>query len=285
MKLFQQTITGFDGLSPRDSMLRRGRLFARALLIVLVLSALKALVHALGLEFLSLTQLFATTIGGAIFILGFLLRGLLSDYKEAERLPGELRVALEAIHDDIVHFTGTGGWQCDATVVRGSLMAIAGHLRTGVKTDCLRQQMPLAEREVDRLSALFAELEGKGMPANYIVRLRGSQDQIRRTLFRIDHIQRIQVLPSAHILAQSLVTMVIALMLVLKTPGSPESALMFAVIGYLLVFVLLLIDALEKPFGDTEKSFDDVSLFHLREFEAKLGRLNAQGSQAERGTL
>jgi hypothetical protein len=88
----------------RAGLRKRFRLFLTVIAVVLVLSVIKAAVHWLGLEFLSLNSLFTSAIAGAIFIIGFLLSSVLADYKEAERMPTDIRVALEAIHDDVTCF-------------------------------------------------------------------------------------------------------------------------------------------------------------------------------------
>ena len=83
---------------------RRLRLFLNVVIIVAVLIAAKLAVHRLGLEFLTLDLLFSSIVAGTIFIIGFLLTSTLPDYKEAERLPAEIRVAMEGIHDDVESF-------------------------------------------------------------------------------------------------------------------------------------------------------------------------------------
>jgi hypothetical protein len=86
---------------------RKFRVFFVMAAIVLLLSVLKAGVHWFGLEFLTLNTLLTSGIAGAIFVLGFLLSSVLSDYKEAERIPTEIRVALDAIHGDVSSFAVT----------------------------------------------------------------------------------------------------------------------------------------------------------------------------------
>ncbi|WP_345894335.1 hypothetical protein [Lichenifustis flavocetrariae] len=82
--------------------------------------------------------------------------------------------------------------------------------------------------------------------------------------------QRIQFVPSVHILVQTLVVAIILLLLFLRTEGSPESALIFGAISYMFTYALYLIDTLEQPFRKGRMSLDDVSLFLLREFEDKV---------------
>src|SRR5215472_1729948 len=83
------------------SLRKRFRLFFN---VVAVLLVVKMGIHALGYEFLKLDSLFPSIVASAVFIIGFLLSSILPDYKEAERLPGDIRVALEAIYDDVLTF-------------------------------------------------------------------------------------------------------------------------------------------------------------------------------------
>ena len=108
------------------------------------------------------------------------------------------------------------------------------------------------------------------MPPNYVVRLRAEQSTLRRCVFRIYHMQRIQFVPSVHILVQSLIAFIILLLLMLKTEGSPESALIFGAISYMFTYALYLVDTLEQPFRKEQQPLDDVSLFLLRDFETKV---------------
>jgi hypothetical protein len=57
--------------------------------------------------------------------------------------------------------------------------------------------------EIDKLPAIFSELEKLGLPANYVVRLHSTQDILRRSVLRIYHIQKMQFVPSIHILVQT----------------------------------------------------------------------------------
>ena len=86
------------------SLRKKFRLFFTVGIIVLLLGGAKAIVHTFGLEFLDLNGLVTSGIGGAIFIIGFLLSSILKDYKEAEQIPTALRTAIEAIDGDLECF-------------------------------------------------------------------------------------------------------------------------------------------------------------------------------------
>src|SRR5512137_2926939 len=81
-------------------MLKRWHLTVKVLPLLLVIIGLKLLFHNLGWEFLTLSPLFTSLIAATTFLIGFLISGVISDYKESEKLPGELASSLEVIYDE-----------------------------------------------------------------------------------------------------------------------------------------------------------------------------------------
>ena len=65
----------FDAPSADLSFRKRFRLFFTVATVVVLLGGVKTAVHYFGLEFLQLNALLTSGIGGAIFIIGFLLSG------------------------------------------------------------------------------------------------------------------------------------------------------------------------------------------------------------------
>lgn len=136
--------------------------------------------------------------------------------------------------------------------------------------------------EIAKLTPIFGRLEGMGMAANFVVRLRSTQDVLRRSALRIYQIQRVEFVPSVHVLVQTLVFSIVVLMLLLKTEGDPASAILFGFISFMFVYALYLIRLLEQPFAKGHASVDDVSFFLLDELEARLRRAldNSAGRRA-----
>lgn len=258
---------------------KKFRLFFSVATIVLLLSAIKVVVHYFGFEVLELNRLLTSGIGGAIFIIGFLLSSILADYKEAERIPADIRTAIEAIQGDLQCFAADRP-EFDLAACRRILIAILDKLRTGLGHASDHKNIPPVLDEIDGLTPIFGRLEGMGMAANFVVRLRTNQDLLRRSMLRIYHIQRVEFVPSVHVLVQTLVLSIIVMMLLLKTEGDPASAILFGFISYMFVYALYLIRLLEQPFAKGHGSFDDVSFFLLNELEMKLRSMS--GDPAER---
>ena len=58
--------------------------------LILLIAILKYLAHEYQLEVMELNALFTSLVAGTIFLIGFLISGVLSDYKESEKIPSEL---------------------------------------------------------------------------------------------------------------------------------------------------------------------------------------------------
>jgi hypothetical protein len=69
-------------------------------------------------------------IGGAIFIIGFLLSSVLKDHKEAEHIPTALRTAIEAIDGDLECFAQTNE-RFNLAEARLILIGVVAKLREG----------------------------------------------------------------------------------------------------------------------------------------------------------
>jgi hypothetical protein len=79
---------------------QKWHLALKVLPVIILVIILKLLAHQFSLEFISLNPLFTAIVTANIFLLGFLIAGVLSDYKESEKLPGDLATSIETIVDE-----------------------------------------------------------------------------------------------------------------------------------------------------------------------------------------
>ena len=79
---------------------RRFAVMAKVCALVGGIAAIKIVIHYLGLEVISFNPLFSALVASCVFLFGFLLNGVLADYKESEKIPAEISSALELIARD-----------------------------------------------------------------------------------------------------------------------------------------------------------------------------------------
>ena len=76
------------------------RLLLQALPVAVAMIVLKWLYDLSPLRHLELSPLLTGVIAAEVFIVGFILSGTAADFKEAERLPGEVAGSLDSIADE-----------------------------------------------------------------------------------------------------------------------------------------------------------------------------------------
>lgn len=245
----------------------RWRVAGQTGLIVLGILAAKLLISAFSLEFISISPLFTSVLAGGVFVLGLIVAGTLADYKEAERVPAEMTAALTNIHDDCAAFKQAFP-DLDLERLERALVGIV----TAFHDDLGDQRSTRALEAIDDLNASFLEMDRIGVPATYTSRLRGEQGALRRSVLRVYHVQRTAFLPSAYLLIQSIVVIIITVLAFMEIEPTYEAVIILGFISFFFISLLRLLRLMDRPFHVEERTEDDVSLFLLRRFVDRLDR-------------
>ena len=248
---------------------RELRFLLRVGLATAVVVAAKVVVHLLSWEVISLNALFTGIIAANVFLMGFLLSGVLSDYKESEKLPGELSACLENMATET---EGIGLARPD--IDSGPTLRRISQIGEDINS-YLHKKLDMAGllESVNDLTVQFAGLE-PSTQGTWISRLKAEQSNLRRTLIRINTIRETNFVSTGYLLAD-VITILLCFGLVLTTLDPFYESLLFSgVIAYLMVFLLMLIRDLDNPFGYYEgASSADVSLQPLLDTIGRLAEL------------
>lgn len=238
---------------------------------VIVLMIGKFLVHKYGLEFIELNTLISSVIASSVFITGFLLAGVFSDYKEVEKIPAEIRSSLESIISE-----GNALKRKDASFDNKKIKIIVqkfiGEFEEGLSDVNNHSHMEHALQVLNEFNLVFDDMEARGVPPNYMTRIKSEQSSLRKIILRVYQIQKTNFVPSVFVLVESIVLFVILLIMFADTDlytGIIEMGLL----SYLLLYTMRLINVLEKPFRKgKDDTCDDVSIFLLRELSSDLNK-------------
>jgi hypothetical protein len=235
----------------------RRALLVRTLPQVLALVAAKVLIEHLEWEFIDVSPLHTSIVAGAIFIVGLMLTGTMSDYKESERLPTDTAASIESIYREGV-FVKERYPDFDLDRLAATLQQIPLTLRT----DLLENgQETIAQ--VESLSESFLEMDRLGVPPNYITRIKQEQALIVRNVMRASYIQRIAFLPSAYTLVEIMLTLLITFLLFTRVATAATDAILLGFISLIFLYILGLLRVLDSPFRPSGVGLDDVSLYQL----------------------
>lgn len=248
---------------------RDWHLVVKVLPIVALAVAAKLATEALGWEGIDVNTLFSGVVAATIFLLAFLLAGTLSDYKESERLPGDLASSIEAITDECeILFADKEAPAARACLAHSrelasSVLAWLNHRAT-------------ADDVLDRvrgLNVFFLQFEPLTQP-NFIVRLKQEQATIRRMVIRIQTIRDTSFIGAGYAIAYTASAALIAGLLITNIGSVGESLFFVAFISFLLSYVLALIRDLDDPFEfahGRRAGAAEVSLAPLHQLERRIG--------------
>jgi hypothetical protein len=241
-------------------------LLLNAAITVLAVCIVKLCVHWLGWEAISLNPLFSGIVAANVFLMGFLLSGVLADYKESERLPGELAASLETIADEAASV-----YETKQAAVALQLLNHLQKLSQSIKDWFFkREQTRHLMASVGEMNHYFSDLEGLTQ-ANFIARLKQEQSNIRRMLIRIHTVRETSFIPSGYIIAEFTTLLLLVGLVLAKIDPFYESIFFVGIITFLLRFLGLLIKDLDNPFGYYEgDSVEDVSLKPLDDLTVRI---------------
>jgi hypothetical protein len=229
----------------------------RTVVIVAAFVGLRATAWVLGLEGMSPAAVSAAAITGSLFLVGLVVLGALSDYRDARRAPTELAAALYCILREAESMHSV--WRApDVSVLRRRLIAVVRSLRADIEDGETRT----CQAAIDDLTGTFEELDRSGVPASYVIRLRAEQAGLRKAALRIYKMEYEPPMSLAYSRTVAFASLIVIPM-VTNFGGLPESLVAVAFLAFVFLALLRLLNVISSPLKSTR---DDMSLFLLREF-------------------
>ncbi|MBN1471289.1 MAG: hypothetical protein JW925_05885 [Syntrophaceae bacterium] len=236
--------------------------------VMILVAVLKFLFHKFGLEIMELNALFTSLVAGTIFLIGFLITGVLSDYKESEKIPSELTASLKSLFDD------------SYTIYKGKNSVPAHNFLEFQKifVTSLMEWFYKKERtksmlgKISAMNEFFIEIDKEGVAAPYIVKMKIEQNSIRKMIMRIDTIRDTDFIGSAYAIVEAMGFLVVIGLLVMTIEPFYASLFFTLLVTFLIAYMVFLIKDLDNPFdySDKDESGTEISLKPLRDQESAM---------------
>lgn len=255
-------------LVPRSSAWQKWAVTLKTVPFVAVITLLKFVADRYGLEVMELNALLTSLVAGTIFLVGFLISGVLADYKESERLPSDLAASLNTLFDDTVAIG-----RHKPTDATRRLLAQEKLLTRAVLDWFFRQERTRSLQEkISLLSEVFADLDRDGVHPAYLTKLKTEQSALRKLVLRIDTIRDTAFVGSAYTIVEVMAFVVSVAMVLTKIEPFYTGLFFTVIVAFLILYMLFLIRDLDDPFdyrghgeGGTE-----IPLKPLRDLQAVL---------------
>jgi hypothetical protein len=245
-------------MSSRDE---RGALLVKAALIAGLMMLGKWTIHRLGWEFIETLALTTALLGGVSFTLAILLNATLVDYKESERIVGELVSAVRRLHWDLPVI------RQDPTILRDTdekllafVRAINADFKLGHSVKVSRA-FPILE-SIDRALVRLAD-QGR-TPVVRTVQV--GLGNLVRIVDRLEVIMETSFTRTGYTFAGVVTFVSLGLLGFTRVEPFAQALLLFGFAAFLLVGLFLLIWDLDNPFSGHAR----INTFQLDKLEAYL---------------
>lgn len=203
----------------------------------------KILAHYFEVEYLSLNPLFGALVSANVFLIGFLIAGVLGDYKEGERLPGDLACSLEAIIDEteIVYLNNKSS--ASVELMQHMKELIDEIVFWFYKKEKTRQLL----KSIAALNPHFLALE-RHTQGGFILRMKNEQNNIRKMIVRIHTIRETSFNPAGYAVAEIMSFTLSVALVFTKIEPYYESIFFVMFVCFVQIYMVMLIRDLDNPF-------------------------------------
>ena len=204
-----------------------------------------------------------------VFLTGFLLAGTISDYKEAEKIPGQIATTLEVL-EEILVLASSNRPALDPTELRKTLLGLTN---TIVDWFFTRKTSAVMFEALGEFNLVLQSLEKNGA-GPYASRGVPQLANLRLNMSRADVIKRTSFLPPAYALLETVLALVVGLILAAKYKSMLAEFVLVPVLTLIYVYMLRLIRDVDDPFDyapdEKQQGGAEVELFPIVEYRERL---------------
>jgi len=211
--------------------------------ILLAIFVAKLIVHWLGYEIVDLNALFTSIIAATTFLIGFLIAGVITDYKESEKIPGDMAASLETIYDEAYILDKNK----HSKVTQDFLLYYNDFLGSVIEWFYRKQRTKGILQKLNGMNNYFSEFESL-MQAGFLSRMKNEQSNLRKMVIRVDNIRDLPFIQSAYTIVEILAFLVISGLLLMKLEPFYEGMFFSLTVAFLLIYMIGLIKDLDNPF-------------------------------------
>jgi hypothetical protein len=238
-------------------------LLSKATAILALLVILKLGVDYLNLDVVSAGPIITAFVAGLIFTIAIIFTGTLTDYKESEKIPGELAASMKALYKDsnVVLSISNNGRIATSTQshINELLVVIISNFKRNV------WKLKEIHSAIDKIDDDIKNLAQNNLAPPLIVKFRSELSNIDKISYRVDAIVETTFIPAAYMITQIAIGMVIFVLLFVQIDPYYEGVMLFGTVSFLLISVLLLIKDMDNPFTGSAQ-IDLSPLYKLEEY-------------------
>jgi len=216
----------------------------------------------------------ALIISAGVFLIGFMLAGTMADYKESERIPGEIASALESIEETCINLAQKVNFS--KKIVLEACQDLAQKIDDWFLKKIDEETL---FKNLSHFNQLINDLDKAGATPPVLARVFNELSSLRRILTRSSVISRTGFLATGYALLEVLLVVMAGIMLIVKFKNLIATIIVVFFITLVYVYMYKLIKDIDDPFeydANGKTGASEVALFPLHEYLARVKKRNAE---------
>lgn len=244
-------------------------ILATVLPLTLLVVAVKFAFNFFGLEPMpkELASFFPSVLTGIIFLLGFILAGVVTDFKESEKIPNEIASSIYVIWQEagIIHKSS------GSESAKKLLLKIRSFIPS-LKKEFFAGRNRTIFDVINSFSDDFAALDAQGVPPGFTLRMRNEQLNLRKFISRIIVIRETDFAPSLYATVRLIVILFLMIYFLLRIEPFWGGMLIVWFFTFVLFSIMYMIRDMEDPFeySDGDARPDEISLAVLDQLQEEV---------------
>jgi hypothetical protein len=236
--------------------------------LVIATAILKFIAHKFGFEIMELNALFTSLVAGTIFLIGFLISGVLSDYKESEKLPSEIAASVKTIMDDAYTIYKIKNSDTAFELMKFQKSFVSSLMNWFYK----KEKTASILKKISSLNDFFIKLDNESVQANYIIKLKNEQNSLRKMILRIDTIRDTDFIGPAYAIVEAMGFLTAFGLIIIKIEPFYVSVFLTLLVTFLIFYMFLLIRDIDNPFDYSinGESGTEVSLKPIHDLQSEI---------------
>lgn len=261
----------------RKQIWQKWSIAVRILPIVIAIGIFKFLAYYFDFEIMELNALFTSLVAGTIFLIGFLLAGVLSDFKESEKIPSELAASLKSLYDD----TYTIAKSKNNDSAKGFIDFQSQLLTSIMHWFYKKERTQVILKKISLMNEYFATFDQEGVQPNYIIKMKNEQSSIRKMIMRIHTIRDTEFIGSAYAIVEVMGFLIAIGLVIIKIEPFYAALFFTLLVTFLILYMLFLIRDLDNPFDYCTKgeTGTEVSIRPMHELRKEMEELLQDSNQ------
>lgn len=238
--------------------------------LCVLVGALKYIFSYYSLDFLprSSMPIITSVLAGIVFFFGFILAGIISDYKEAEKMPIEITGSLYSIWREARNLPSEPFYSDVSKNVEHNILSFIEIFKTKY---LIQKNTDSVLDSIDSFSEHFIKMDGKVSPP-LMARMRHEQANLFKCVMKIAAIRETSFSKTAQALVKSLGLFFTIILMLIKLEHVLQGVLLIIFYSFILLSIIILIRDMDDPFEYEEgkEVIDEVDFNILYNFSYRI---------------